>query len=151
MDELDLEKHRVKIIKGNKKNSLWLVVDNQYIMHCNDTSPDGSQYYWKCSHRRKTADCRYDQFHSKLSLNSSLRSNCGTEVDGDGNHHLTFLYQHDYHVCGQRVNGVLRQEFKNEIKEAMANDPRAKYGKVGIWIGNFECQNVYISIFLLNN
>ena len=42
------------------------------------------------------------------------------------------------------MNGVLRQEFKNEIKEAMANDPRAKYGKVGILIGNFECENVYI-------
>ena len=65
-------------------------------------------------------------------------------MDGDGNHHLTFLYQHDHHFCGQRVNGVLRQEFKNKIKEAMANDPRAKYGKVGIWIGNFECENVYI-------
>ena len=64
MDELELEKHRVKILKENKKNSLWLVVDNQYIMHRNDTSPDGSQYYWECSHRRKTADCRYVQFHS---------------------------------------------------------------------------------------
>ena len=57
--ERDLASHRVRHMQGNKKNSVWLVVDEQYIMHRNDQSTDGSQHYWECSHRRKIADCRF--------------------------------------------------------------------------------------------
>ena len=58
ISESELGLHKVRLVQGNKKNSTWLVVDNQFIMHRNDHSVDSSQYYWECSHRRKAVDCR---------------------------------------------------------------------------------------------
>ena len=58
VSEGDLGRHKVRTIQGNKKTSTWLVVDEQYIMHRNDESPDGKFHYWECSHRRKQANCR---------------------------------------------------------------------------------------------
>ena len=41
-----------------------------------------------------------------------------------------FLYDMETHCCGQDQVGIIRQDFKNEVKRIMADDPRAKFGKV---------------------
>ena len=48
----------------------------------------------------------------------------------DGTQSLLYLYDMDTHTCGQDMVGVIRQDFKNEVKRSMAEDPRAKFGKV---------------------
>ena len=64
-DEMNLE-----IISGNKKDSAWLVINNQYICVKNDESLSGSSFYWECRTRRITG-CPF-----KLQ----------TEVDSEGKH-----------------------------------------------------------------
>ena len=46
----------IQIIAGNKLGSEWLVVNNVFICHKNDSSLDGSTVYWECC-KRKTDGC----------------------------------------------------------------------------------------------
>ena len=50
----------------------------------------------------------------------------------DGSHSLMYLYSMDAHCCGQETLGVIKQDFKNNVKKIMSEDPRAKFGKVNI-------------------
>ena len=50
----DLEKYRIRLIYGDKDDSTWLVVDNQYIFHRNDISLNGEQVYWECARRKQS-------------------------------------------------------------------------------------------------
>ena len=53
-----------------------------------------------------------------------------------------YLYDMDTHSCGQDTVGVIRQDFKNKVKEVLAEDSRAKYGKVlNIFVFKF-CPNM---------
>ena len=54
----------------------------------------------------------------------------GTYKHEDGLHSIMFLYDMETHCCGQDQVGIIRQDFKNEVKRIMADDPRAKFGKV---------------------
>ena len=51
-------------------------------------------------------------------------------VGDDGSHVLMYLYDMETHCCGQDKVGVIRQDFKNDVKKIMGDDPRAKFGKV---------------------
>ena len=54
-------------------------------------------------------------------------------MNPDGSHELMYLYDLETHSCSQDRVGVLRQDFKNEVKRVMAQDPRAKFGKVNVF------------------
>ena len=41
-----------------------------------------------------------------------------------------YLYDMETNFCGQDKVGVIRQDFKNDVKKIMGEDPRAKFGKV---------------------
>ena len=47
----------------------------------------------------------------------------------DGVHSLLYPYIKT-HCCGQDELGVIRQDFKNQVKKQMSEEPRAKFGKV---------------------
>ena len=49
----DLVVHSVRLVKGDKGGSMWLVVDDQYMYHKNDMSIDGQQVYWECAKRKQ--------------------------------------------------------------------------------------------------
>ena len=49
--EGDLKTHKIRIIPGDKVGSQWMVVDDIYVYHKNDTSSD--QVYWECSKRKQ--------------------------------------------------------------------------------------------------
>ena len=49
--EGDLKTHKIRIIPGDKVGSQWMVVDDIYVYHKNDTS--GDQVYWECSKRKQ--------------------------------------------------------------------------------------------------
>ena len=57
--ECNLKDYSARIIKGDKVNSNWLVVENQFIFHKNDSSVDGNQVYWDCSRRKQN---RFENF-----------------------------------------------------------------------------------------
>ena len=61
--EDDLKGYTVRLIKGDKAGSTWLVVDDQFIFHKNDSSVEGDQVYWECA-RRKQA--RYGHFQNSV-------------------------------------------------------------------------------------
>ena len=62
-----------------------------------------------------------------------------------GSHELMYRYDLETHSCSQDRVGVLRQDFKNEVKRVMAQDPRAKFGKVNI-LGLFKFDENSIGI-----
>ena len=47
----DLVSHTVRLVKGDKGGSMWLVVNDQFMYHKNDMSIDGQQVYWECAKR----------------------------------------------------------------------------------------------------
>ena len=50
--ESDLADHSVEEILGDKKNTKWLLVDNQYICHKHSKSIDDEITFWECKFRR---------------------------------------------------------------------------------------------------
>ena len=102
-DEMNLE-----TISGNKKDSVWLVINNQYICVKNDASVSGSMFYWECKTRRITG-CPF-----KLQ----------TEVDSEGKHSI------DRHTCHQDSMDVYEQKFRNIVKGQMALDYRSMYASI---------------------
>ena len=46
--------YTVRLVKGDKGGSMWLVVNDQYMYHKNDMSIDGHQVYWECARRKQT-------------------------------------------------------------------------------------------------
>ena len=61
---------------------------------------------------------------------SRCQAKAATEEQADGSLKLLFLYDMETHTCGQDQVAIIRQDFKNKIKRVMADDPRAKFGKV---------------------
>ena len=108
-DEMNLE-----IISGNKKDSVWIVINNQYICVKNDESLSGSSFYWECRTRRITG-CPF-----KLQ----------TEVDSEGKHSIVYMYSMDRHTCYQDSIDVYEQKFRNAVKGQMALDYRSMYASI---------------------
>ena len=50
--ESDFADHSVEEILGDKKNTKWLLVDNQYICHKHSKSIDDEITFWECKFRR---------------------------------------------------------------------------------------------------
>ena len=48
VDPSDYENYKIEIIQGDKKNSEWLVLNQEYICHRNDISATGEYHYWEC-------------------------------------------------------------------------------------------------------
>ena len=42
-----------------------------------------------------------------------------------------YLYDMTTHTCDQDPLNIIKQDFKNDVKKGMAEDPRAKFNKVG--------------------
>ena len=112
--EDELNSINVEIIKGNRANSQWLILDQTYICHKNDQSVEGDLIYWECSKRRQQ-NCTFRE---------------GTEVNDQGNLRLAFAHKLDVHCCDQNQVAVTNQIFRNRVKDELANNPRAKFTKV---------------------
>ena len=104
----------LETISGNKKDSVWLVINNQYICVKNDASVSGSMFYWECKTRRITG-CPF-----KLQ----------TEVDSEGKHSIVYMYSIDRHTCHQDSMDVYEQKFRNIVKGQMALDYRSMYASI---------------------
>ena len=47
--EGDLKGYKARLVIGDKAESTWLVVDDQFIFHKKDSSVEGDQVYWEVS------------------------------------------------------------------------------------------------------
>ena len=49
----NLHDRKLRLLKGDKAGSTWLVIDEQFIFHKNDCSIDGDQTYLECCRRKQ--------------------------------------------------------------------------------------------------
>ena len=110
----DISSNKIEVLNGDKKNSVWLLVDDHYICHMKQKGEDGTQYFWECKQRR-VSKCPY-----KIS----------TRLTVGGPHEIEYMYSADRHTCYQDPVDALRQKFRSAIKTALSNDIHAKYGRV---------------------
>ena len=54
--------------------------------------------------------------------------------------------QNQTHCCGQDELGVIRQDFKNQVKKQMSEEPRAKFGKVVMSQSNQIYNLIYLGL-----
>ena len=120
------EEINIETIAGNKKDSLWLIVNNQYICVKNYESASGASVYWECRTRRITG-CPF-----KLQ----------TEVDNEGKHSIVYMYNEDRHTCHQDATDVYEQKFRNIVKGKMATDYRTLYAAIYDKAKNEMLQNI---------
>ena len=87
-----------EIVKGEKENSSWLVVDKKYILHKNSSYRNGNTV-WECKHRR-ARNCPF---------------RLETEKDGD----VIWMYDPKVHTCDPDPIEFLVHKFKLQVKEKM--------------------------------
>ena len=110
----DLKEVSLEIVEGDKAGSKWLVLEKTYIFHKNTSSVDGSEVFWECVARRKH--------------NCPVRA--ATVETESGKLELLFMYHSDFHMCNQDGTEVIKQTFKNNVKQILASDHRKQYTQV---------------------
>ena len=110
----DLKEVSLEIVEGDKAGSKWLVLEKTYIFHKNTSSVDGSEVFWECAARRKH--------------NCPVRA--ATVETESGKLELLFMYHSDFHMCNQDGTEVIKQTFKNNVKQILASDHRKQYTQV---------------------
>ena len=113
--ESDFADHTVEEILGDKKNTKWLLVDNQYICHKHSKSIDDEITFWECKFRR-SEKCPFKMATETL--------------ETGGPHTITYMYKPETHICFQDPLDAMRQKFRSTIKTTMANNFKAKYSEV---------------------
>ena len=100
----EIVNHNIEVLNGDKKNSVWLLVDDHYICHMKQKGEDGTQFFWECKQRR-VSKCPY-----KIS----------TRLTVGGPHEIEWMYSADRHTCYQDPVDALRQKFRSAIKTALS-------------------------------
>ena len=109
LPENDLSSQKCEKIAGEKENSVWLIMNNKYILHKLREFKNGN-VVWECKFRRALA-CPFK---------------CETSESDD----LLWSYLEASHTCAQDPIEVEVYRFKLEVKEKMRSDYRATYSVV---------------------
>jgi hypothetical protein len=110
-DDAYLKDIKVELVPGEKSGSEWLIVDDTFILHKKDKS--ANEVFWECSGRRRF-NCPFK---------------CATCV-GENGLELSFMYKLETHDCGQTKMGVIMHKFKNNLKQTIQGNYKAKFAKV---------------------
>ena len=111
LDDAHLKDVKIEVVPGEKSGSEWLVVNDTFILHKKDKS--ANEVFWECSGRRRF-NCPFK---------------CATSSTEDGLE-LSFMYKLETHDCGQSKIAVIMHKFKNNLKQTMQANYKAKFAKV---------------------
>ena len=111
LDDAGLKDVKVEVVPGEKSGSEWLIVNDTFILHKKDKS--ANEVFWECSGRRRFS-CPFK---------------CATSETEDGLE-LSFMYKLETHDCGQSKIAVIMHKFKNNLKQTMQSNYKAKFAKV---------------------
>ena len=110
--EKEIRECELDIVAGEKVDSLWLILDNKYILIKNRPFKDGKAV-WECRGRRHH-DC---PFRMEVSVEDNIMS-------------ILWMYKVGTHTCPQQEVDVWVHRFKVWVKEGMRSDFRVKYNSL---------------------
>ena len=111
-DQVHLKDVKLDIVEGDKAGSMWLVLDDVFIMHKKQSSANES--FWDCSGRR----------------HFNCPAKCSTYEDEEGKVQLGFMYKLNLHECGQTKLAPIMHKFRANLKHEMSTNYKAKFSNV---------------------
>ena len=100
----DIKKCKLNIVEGEKANSVWLIVDDRYVMTKNKQFKSGKSV-WECRGR----------WHSGRPFKMEV------QIDGDVLS-IIWMFKVKTHTCPQQAVDIYVHRFKVEIKAEMAEN-----------------------------
>ena len=114
MPKEELEKVKVETIEGDKSGSIWLVLDDVFMLY--KYGYEGKEEtFWECSERRRN-NCKF-KAATLVSDNPEALT-------------LSYSYKFETHSCTQSKSGPIMQKFKTKIKRRMQNEYKNKFRKI---------------------
>ena len=105
----DIKKCKLDIVEGEKANSVWLIVDDKYVLTKNKQFKNGKSV-WECRGRR----------HSGCPFKMEVQIDCDVLS-------IIWMFNVKTHTCPQQALDIYEHRFKMEIKAEMAENFRNKY------------------------
>ena len=100
---------KVELIKGEKEDSVWLILNNKFVLHKNRLFKNGN-IVWECKFRRVL--------------------NCPFKLETEKEINIIWMYNPSTHTCDVDPIEIIVHKFKLEVKKKMCSDFRAKYNTV---------------------